>query len=128
MRKGISFQRLRRDAGRAPSIKEEAHMQDVFDFADDLGPAKVIHVYEPSVDLKAILVVDNVARGPSIGGVRMACDVSTGECFRLARAFVRPASQAHGSRDPTPPPGYPTEGARQCSSATPRCPSRENRP
>ena len=118
MRKGISFQRLRRAAGRAPSIKEEAHMQDVFDFADDLGPAKVIHVYEPSVDLKAILVVDNVARGPSIGGVRMACDVSTGECFRLARAMTLKDAAA----------GLPPEGARQCSSATPRCPSRENRP
>jgi len=33
-------------------------------------------------------VVDNVARGPSIGGLRMAPDVSTEECFRLARAMT----------------------------------------
>ncbi|WP_196214055.1 Glu/Leu/Phe/Val dehydrogenase [Methanolobus vulcani] len=63
-------------------------MEDIFRFADELGPAKIIHVYEPSVGLKAVLVVDNVAVGPSIGGVRMAPDVSTEECFRLARAMT----------------------------------------
>ncbi|MEH6468521.1 MAG: Glu/Leu/Phe/Val dehydrogenase [Porticoccus sp.] len=57
-------------------------------FSDDLGPLKVIHVHEPITGLKATLVVDNVARGPSIGGVRMAPDVSTEECFRLARAMT----------------------------------------
>lgn len=57
-------------------------------FADDLGPAKVIHVHEPTLGLEAVLVVDNVARGPSIGGLRMAPDVSTEECFRLARAMT----------------------------------------
>ena len=60
---------------------------DAFSYCDELGPLKVIHVYEPSVALKAILVVDNVAMGPSIGGLRMAPDVSTTECFRLARAM-----------------------------------------
>ncbi|MGB5278834.1 MAG: Glu/Leu/Phe/Val dehydrogenase [Gammaproteobacteria bacterium] len=63
-------------------------MTDIFKFADELGPLKVIHVYEPSVNLKAVLVVDNVAKGPSIGGVRMAADVSTEECMRLARAMT----------------------------------------
>ena len=63
-------------------------MQDVFTYADELGPAKIIHVYEPSVSLKAVLVVDNVAMGPAIGGLRMAPDVSTEECFRLARAMT----------------------------------------
>ena len=57
-------------------------MTDEFRFGDELGPAKVIHVYEPSLRLKAVLVVDNVACGPSIGGLRMAPDVSTAECFR----------------------------------------------
>ncbi len=56
--------------------------------ADELGPFKVIHVYEPRVGLKGTLVVDNVARGPSVGGIRMAEDVSTAECARLARAMT----------------------------------------
>jgi glutamate dehydrogenase (NAD(P)+) len=63
-------------------------MEDVFTFVDKLGPLKVIHVHEPSIGLKAVLVVDNVAKGPSIGGMRMATDVSTEECLRLARTMT----------------------------------------
>ena len=63
-------------------------MADISKFTDELGPAKIIQVYEPSVNLKAILVVDNVAAGPALGGVRMAPDVTTKECFRLARAMT----------------------------------------
>ena len=63
-------------------------MEDLFSFADDLGPAKIVHACEPSVGLKAVLVVDNVAKGPAIGGVRMATDVTTEECVRLARAMT----------------------------------------
>lgn len=63
-------------------------MADLCEFADDLGPAKIIHVYEPAINLQAALVVDNVALGPALGGVRMAADVTTEECFRLARAMT----------------------------------------
>ena len=63
-------------------------MADAFHFADDLGPARVLHLFEPALGLRAILVVDNVAAGPAIGGVRMAEDVSLEECFRLARAMT----------------------------------------
>jgi len=63
-------------------------MGEIFDYADDLGPTKIIHVYEPKLALKAVLVVDNVAAGPAIGGLRMAPDVSTQECVRLARAMT----------------------------------------
>jgi len=72
---------------------------DEFRFADSLGPAKIIHVHEPRLGLKAVLVVDNVALGPSIGGLRIAPDVSTEECFRLARAMTLKNSAgglAHG--------------------------------
>jgi glutamate dehydrogenase (NAD(P)+) len=63
-------------------------MENCFAFADELGPTKIVHVYEPSIQLRGILVVDNCARGPSIGGLRMAEDVSVEECFRLARAMT----------------------------------------
>jgi glutamate dehydrogenase (NAD(P)+) len=63
-------------------------MSDIFGLADELGPAKVIHVREPAVGLQAVLVVDNVARGPSMGGLRIAPDVSVEECCRLARAMT----------------------------------------
>ena len=57
-------------------------------YCDDLGPAKVVHLYDPCCQLRGIVVIDNVACGPSIGGVRMATDVSTEEVFRLARAMT----------------------------------------
>jgi glutamate dehydrogenase/leucine dehydrogenase len=66
---------------------------------DDLGPEKVVHVYEPRSGLRGIVVVDNIACGPAIGGVRMAADVSLGEVFRLARAMTlknAAAGLAHG--------------------------------
>ena len=63
-------------------------MPEASRFADELGPAKVIEVREPGLGLHAVLVVDNVARGPSIGGLRIAPDVSVQECFRLARAMT----------------------------------------
>jgi glutamate dehydrogenase (NAD(P)+) len=74
-------------------------MADIFERADGLGPGKVVHVCEPSVGLRAVLVVDNVARGPSIGGLRIAPDVSVEECMRLARAMTlknSAAGLAHG--------------------------------
>jgi len=58
------------------------------EFCDELGPAKVVHVYDPGCGLQGIVVIDNVACGPSIGGVRMAADVSPQEVFRLARAMT----------------------------------------
>ncbi|MDH3376981.1 MAG: Glu/Leu/Phe/Val dehydrogenase [Gammaproteobacteria bacterium] len=55
---------------------------------DDIGPEKILHVYNKEVGLKAIVVVDNVSAGPSIGGVRMVADASLQECSRLARAMT----------------------------------------
>jgi glutamate dehydrogenase (NAD(P)+) len=74
-------------------------MEDAFRFSDDLGPGKVIQVYDPALGLRGVLVVDNVACGPAIGGLRMAPDASTAECFRLARAMTlknAAAGLAHG--------------------------------
>jgi glutamate dehydrogenase/leucine dehydrogenase len=56
--------------------------------ADDLGPEKVILITEPACGLRAILVVDNTAAGPAIGGIRMAPDVTVDEVSRLARAMT----------------------------------------
>lgn len=63
-------------------------MDEIFSLADKLGPFKVIHVQESSIGLRGILVIDNVSRGPSVGGVRMATDVTLQECARLARAMT----------------------------------------
>ena len=70
-------------------------MSNIFDFADELGPIKIVHVYDPKCGLKAVVAIDNVARGPSIGGIRMAHDVSAEEAFRLARAMTLKNSAAN---------------------------------
>jgi glutamate dehydrogenase (NAD(P)+) len=70
-------------------------MQDIFNFADELGPVKIVHVHDPKCGLKAIVAIDNIARGPSIGGIRMAPDVSAEEAFRLARAMTMKNSAAN---------------------------------
>ena len=71
----------------------------MFRFCDDLGPIHIVHLYNPRLGLNGIVVVDNVAAGPAIGGTRMAPDVSVEECFRLARAMTfknAAAGLAHG--------------------------------
>jgi glutamate dehydrogenase (NAD(P)+) len=90
-------------------------METEFGFADHLGPAKITHVYEPSVGLRGTLVVDNVASGPSIGGLRMAPDVSTLECFRLARAMTLKNAAA----------GLPHGGGKSVLYADPKLPADE---
>lgn len=63
-------------------------MKDIFEFADELGPEKIIHIHLPATGLKAVVAVDNTALGPAIGGVRMALDVTAEEAFRLARSMT----------------------------------------
>lgn len=63
-------------------------MDSIFSIADELGPFKVIHIHDPVIGLKGILVIDNLAAGPSIGGIRMATDVTVEECARLARVMT----------------------------------------
>jgi len=62
--------------------------EEAFQYSDELGPYKVLYVHDPKTKLKGIVVVDNTSRGPAIGGVRMAPDLSTEEIFRLARAMT----------------------------------------
>jgi glutamate dehydrogenase/leucine dehydrogenase len=74
-------------------------LEDVFRFADEWGPLKLVHIHRPEIGLKAAVAIDNIACGPAIGGVRMAPDVSTEEAFRLARAMTfknAAAGLAHG--------------------------------
>jgi glutamate dehydrogenase (NAD(P)+) len=65
----------------------EMHEQ-IFEITDEIGPEKIVHLYEPRTKMKAIVVVDNTAAGPAIGGVRMAPDVTLDEVRRLARAMT----------------------------------------
>src|SRR6516165_5604237 len=87
-------------------------MEEAFRFADELGPFKLVHIYRPSVDLKAVVAIDNIGCGPAIGGVRMAPDVSTEEAFRLARAMTFKNAAA----------GLPHGGGKSVIFADPKMP------
>jgi glutamate dehydrogenase/leucine dehydrogenase len=84
-------------------------------WCDELGPRKIVHLYDPAAGLRAILVIDNVACGPSIGGVRMAPDVGAEEVLRLARAMTLKNAAA----------GLPHGGGKAGIIADPRGAERE---
>jgi glutamate dehydrogenase/leucine dehydrogenase len=54
---------------------------------DDLGPDKVVFL-QLTQNCRAVVVVDNVASGPAIGGVRATPGVDAAEVARLARAMT----------------------------------------
>lgn len=83
--------------------------------ADELGPAKTVHLYDPRTGMKGIVVIDNVACGPAIGGVRMAPDIDTNEIFRLARAMTLKNAAA----------GLPHGGGKAGILADPHLPGKE---
>ncbi|MEJ2695935.1 MAG: Glu/Leu/Phe/Val dehydrogenase [Candidatus Sulfobium sp.] len=61
---------------------------------DDLGPLKVVHFHFPKTDFRAVLVIDNTALGPAIGGLRITPTVTAEEVGRLARAMTLKNSAA----------------------------------
>lgn len=88
-------------------------MPEPFEFADSLGPARVVYIHHAAIGLKAIVVIDNTACGEAIGGVRMAPDVSLEECFRLARAMTLKNAAA----------GLPHGGGKSVIFGDPRMPA-----
>lgn len=90
-------------------------MQQAFSHVDEFGPAKVIQVNIPALGLAGALVVDNVAAGPAIGGLRMAPDVTIEECARLARAMTLKNAAA----------GLPHGGAKSVLAGDPHMPAAE---
>ena len=61
---------------------------------DDLGPMMIATLHEPHLGLQAFVVIDNLAAGTAIGGVRMAPDVTVEEVARLARAMTLKSAAA----------------------------------
>jgi glutamate dehydrogenase (NAD(P)+) len=88
-------------------------MQEPFRFSDELGPAKLVVIWEPALELRAVVAIDNVAIGPAVGGVRMAPDATAEEAFRLARAMTLKNAAA----------GLPHGGGKSVIIADPRMPA-----
>ena len=58
------------------------------EIGDDFGPVKILCLRQSKPSFEAFVVVDNVACGPAVGGIRMASDVTLSEVLRLARAMT----------------------------------------
>ena len=84
---------------------------EIHNIGDELGPEKILLLRQPRVGLEAIVVVDNVACGPAIGGVRMAPDLTIDEIYRLSRAMTLKNAAA----------GLPHGGAKAGIIADPAC-------
>ncbi len=55
---------------------------------DTFGPEYVLEVNDPRLGMRGFLVIDNTARGPGKGGIRMTPNVTAEEVFRLARTMT----------------------------------------
>jgi len=57
--------------------------------ADEIGPEKIVHVYDPVTGMKGVVVIDCTVLGMTAGGgIRMLPDITTREIFNLARAMT----------------------------------------
>ena len=70
------------------AIIKELQSVNVPAFLDMWGPENVIQVYDPKLDMRGILVIDNTCLGPGKGGIRISPTVTPLEVFRLARAMT----------------------------------------
>lgn len=55
---------------------------------DQYGPEYVVEVYDARTGMEGVLVIDNTARGPGKGGIRLVPDITAKEVMGLARAMT----------------------------------------
>lgn len=55
---------------------------------DEIGPSKILQLYNPAIPFRAMVVVDNTALGAAIGGIRVSETVTPLEVARLARTMT----------------------------------------
>ncbi|RPI37705.1 MAG: Glu/Leu/Phe/Val dehydrogenase [Nitrospiraceae bacterium] len=82
---------------------------------DELGPEKILELHSAKAGITAVVVVDNTALGPSLGGVRVSPLVTRQEIMRLARAMTLKNSIA----------GLPHGGGKAGIIAEPNHPRKE---
>ena len=76
------------------TAKESKYHNEGFDnvnvpgFLDRWGPENVVQVYDPQLDIRGVLVIDNTALGPGKGGIRISSTVTPLEVFNLARTMT----------------------------------------
>ncbi|MCP4753233.1 MAG: Glu/Leu/Phe/Val dehydrogenase [Proteobacteria bacterium] len=63
-------------------------MTDWMTMMDELGPEKILHVYDPETGMKGVVVVHTTMNNIAGGGTRMMPDITTREIFGLARTMT----------------------------------------
>jgi len=69
-------------------LEELVENVNVTAFMDKWGPEKVVQVYDPDIGMEGILIIDNTARGPGKGGIRIRAGLTPLEVFKLARTMT----------------------------------------
>jgi glutamate dehydrogenase (NAD(P)+) len=82
-------------------MAEAARMPDIMR-PDEIGPERILHVYDPATGMKGVVVIDTTVYGRATGGTRMLPDVTTAEIAGLARAMTYKYGQF----------GFPSGGAK----------------
>ncbi|MFN3910352.1 MAG: Glu/Leu/Phe/Val family dehydrogenase [Candidatus Anstonellaceae archaeon] len=57
-------------------------------FVDEIGPERILEVYDQKLGYQGAVVIDNTALGPGKGGIRLVPDIELKEIFSLARAMT----------------------------------------
>lgn len=73
---------------RMSALEDVLDNVNVMAFPDRWGPEKVIQVYDPNIGMEGVLIIDNTARGPGKGGMRIRSGVTPLEVFKLARTMT----------------------------------------
>jgi len=55
---------------------------------DEIGPEYIVQIYDPELEFRGVLVIDNLNLGVGKGGIRMMPNITVTEVFRLARAMT----------------------------------------
>jgi len=64
-------------------------MPEWMEMTDEIGPEKIVHVHDPVVGMKGVVVIDSTAMARTAGGgIRMLPDITTKEIAGLARAMT----------------------------------------
>jgi glutamate dehydrogenase (NAD(P)+) len=84
METGIEYQ-LQHEIGLLETLLSNVNAAS---FCDEWGPENVLRVYDPKTGMEGIVVIDNTARGPGKGGIRMRSGLNSREVFNLARTMT----------------------------------------
>jgi glutamate dehydrogenase (NAD(P)+)/glutamate dehydrogenase (NADP+) len=61
-------------------------MKQWIDMIDEIGPEKIVHVYDPVTGMKGVVVIDSTPNTfIAAGGIRMLPDITTEEIVGPAR-------------------------------------------